>query len=49
MIMKCDCKNDPQDEVHGTGRRVHNKTEKGKSGPPIYRCTVCGKERPGKV
>ena len=40
MILKCSCKNEHQDKLHGKGRRVHNKTAKGS-----YRCTVCKTEK----
>lgn len=35
MIIKCNCKHEAQDKLHGAGNRVHN------SGKGIYRCTVC--------
>lgn len=38
MIAPCTCTHAYQDELHGAGNRVHNKTAKGR------RCTVCGKE-----
>lgn len=42
MILRCTCKNEDQDQLHGIGMRVHNKT----AGPnPTYRCTVCKNER----
>jgi hypothetical protein len=50
MIMYCDCKHEGQDELQGKGKRVFNKTGK-KFGEKsfIYRCTVCGHEKVGKV
>lgn len=53
MILRCTCQhegkglaeNGRQDSIHGKGRRVHNKTRKYSGSQPIYRCTVCGKER----
>lgn len=43
-IIKCDCKNEYQDEKYGKDQRVHNKTS-GKDGRN-WRCTVCKKEKP---
>lgn len=37
MIVKCVCKHEQQDNLHGKGKRVANETAKGE-----YRCTVCG-------
>lgn len=40
-IMRCECKHESQDELHGKQQRVHNPCKK--QGPGIgYRCTVCG-------
>jgi len=36
-IIKCNCKNDWQDETYGFGNRVANETRNGQ-----FRCTVCG-------
>ena len=36
MIVKCDCKHEGQDALHGKGNRVGNKTTKNQT-----RCTVC--------
>ena len=38
MILKCTCKHKEQDELHGKGKRVFNKTTNG------YKCTVCLRE-----
>lgn len=55
MIIACNCKHESHDRLYGKGRRLHNKTKKGGTGPTLYRCTVCvklrtadGKERDGK-
>jgi hypothetical protein len=40
-ILSCTCKNEQQDNIHGSGRRVHNKTAK----DDVYRCTVCSSTR----
>lgn len=42
-ILKCTCKHEQQDKLHGTGNRLHNATAK----PKVYRCIVCCKEREG--
>ena len=34
-IMKCKCKHEGQDRIHGKGERVHNEATTG------FRCTVC--------
>ena len=41
MILKCNCKNDYQDERYGTGNRVHNPIKVSGTQSPQYRCTVC--------
>lgn len=38
MIGKCTCKHEYQDQKHGKGNRVFNKTMKND-----YRCTICEK------
>ena len=44
-IIKCNCKNDYQDEKYGKGMRVCNSTlDPVKTG---YRCTVCGQLNKG--
>lgn len=48
MIMKCDCINKMQDELHGPGMRVHNKMVTPKTGKQEYRCTVCQSVKAGK-
>jgi hypothetical protein len=52
MILSCfRCRDDTkggarfQDETHGKGMRVHNKTDKRIGTKPIYRCTICENER----
>ena len=40
-ILKCTCKHEGQDELHGKGMRVFNSTSK----DDTYRCTVCEKEK----
>ncbi|ARM71097.1 hypothetical protein pVco7_gp108 [Vibrio phage pVco-7] len=42
MKVKCDCKHEGQDELHGKGMRVANKISS-KDGNMV-RCTVCKKE-----
>lgn len=44
-IIFCACDNDYQDKKYGFHKRVHNATLKGKTGPTVYRCTVCGNEK----
>ena len=44
-IKKCTCNNDYQDIKYGDKMRVMNKTGKVINQEPIYRCTVCQKER----
>lgn len=39
IILKCNCKDDYQDEKYGKNRRVHNMCDKG------ARCVTCGTER----
>ena len=41
MILRCDCKHEGQDSLHGKGNRVFNPISK----PGFYRCTVCLKEK----
>ena len=43
-ILKCTCKHQQQDRLHGTGKRVFNLTLI-KSSPPTYRCTVCDTQK----
>lgn len=45
MIINCNCKHESQDKLHGKGRRVFNKTRKTAGTTPIYRCSVCSKEK----
>lgn len=45
MKLKCNCKHQEQDKIHGEGRRVHNKILKSKGAQQTYRCTVCGSEK----
>lgn len=45
MILKCDCKHDAQDRIHGPGRRVHNEKQGKGAQKGVYRCTVCKKEK----
>lgn len=41
-IIKCKCKNQQQDELHGIGNRVANPTSKTDAARrTVYRCTVC--------
>ena len=44
MILKCDCYNKYQDELHGKGMRVYNYPCKSKATGKYTaaRCTVCG-------
>lgn len=42
MIMKCNCKHKAQDELNGTGMRVHNFARGENGGKGGMRCTVCG-------
>lgn len=44
-VMKCSCEHQGQDRMYGKGNRLFNVTIKGKQGPEVYRCTICGKER----
>jgi len=43
-IKQCNCKHESQDKIHGKNMRVHNRYIKDGGG---YRCTVCGKDKPG--
>jgi len=46
MIYHCDCRHKPQDELHGSGQRVHNRCNSKSTGRfTAIRCTVCGKEK----
>lgn len=40
-VMNCKCNHQGQDQIHGKGQRVFNKTVKG------YRCTVCSTDKMG--
>ncbi len=43
-ILRCDCQNTFQDDIHGRGMRVCNHSKKESSqNVNKYRCTVCGK------
>lgn len=45
MVIKCTCRNNNQDNIHGVGKRVANITEGVTSqGKVVVRCTVCGTE-----
>ncbi len=44
-IMQCTCESEYQDKKYGKNMGLFNETGKGKTGPEIYRCTVCGKEK----
>lgn len=44
-IIKCTCKSKFQDEQYGQGKRIGNLTKAGTEKSPVYRCTVCGKEK----
>jgi len=43
-ILKCTCKHEGQDKLHGPGKRVHNQTKD----HDVFRCTVCSKLRSDK-
>lgn len=43
-IMKCKCKHEAQDELHGMGMRVHNHVPATATKPDRYRCMVCKNE-----
>lgn len=46
MILICTCEHEYQDKKYGKGKRVHTLTQKGTAKEdPVFRCTVCGKER----
>ena len=45
MIMKCTCKHEGQDKLHGTSNRVFNELDKKGGTESHYRCTVCLKEK----
>lgn len=38
-LMKCDCKHEAQDKMHGVGNRLHNSGAKG------WSCCVCAKTK----
>jgi hypothetical protein len=40
MILKCNCKHEHQDQIHGKNMRVHTTANKG------WRCTVCNSMTP---
>lgn len=45
MIIKCTCKHEGQDRLHGVGNRVANPVKAKMSGETSrYRCTVCKTE-----
>lgn len=47
MIFQCNCKNETQDRLYGSGKRVHNPCKK--EGKTVgYRCTVCGNVKDDK-
>lgn len=49
MILTCVCKHADQDAIHGAQRRVHNRVPPGdRTAMALWRCTVCGRERPAK-
>lgn len=41
VIVPCKCVHADQDQLHGSGQRVHNRGKK------MQRCTVCGLEKHG--
>ena len=43
-VMFCSCIHAAQDQIHGPGKRVFNKTKQG-TRESRWRCTVCGTER----
>lgn len=40
----CNCNSEYQDKQYGSGIRLHNHTQKNMA--TLWRCTVCGRERP---
>lgn len=44
-VISCTCQSEYQDKLYGKGRRIANKTEKKLGLSPVWRCTVCGKDR----
>jgi hypothetical protein len=48
-VMTCNCVNVQQDNIHGAGKRVFNRTAKKIGERFAYRCTVCSTDRtPGE-
>lgn len=46
MIIKCNCKHEGQDALHGKGMRLHNPgVRQGKDAIVKFRCTVCGDQK----
>lgn len=45
-ILKCNCKHESQDKIHGQGNRVHNPCGGNKKGQ--FRCTVCKDQKTAK-
>lgn len=44
MILKCSCQSSVQNEMHGSGMRVHNEITDTRT-TNNWRCTVCSRER----
>jgi hypothetical protein len=48
MILNCFCKNEFQDKLYGSGKRVFNRCGGGHGGSTEYRCATCkDTQRPG--
>ena len=47
MILKCKCKHESQDTLHGSGNRVMTPLVKKQGLAQQYRCTVCATVRLG--
>lgn len=47
-ILKCSCEHEYQDKKYGKGMRVGNLKAGAKTGPVLYRCTVCGRDLTSK-
>lgn len=43
--MPCSCFHPGQDALYGQGLRVFNETAKRRGEQPVYRCTVCTREK----
>lgn len=45
LLKPCTCESNYQDKHYGKMLRLHNEAKSKTPGQPMWRCTVCGKEK----